>query len=252
MSTFHVTLLGTAHGDPTKTRFNSSALLELPDGTGCLIDAGTPALAILVRIGYDLSRLRCIFITHMHEDHFGGLPDLLKMQAKYRKPEERTDVYLPEETAIRGMKDFMALAHRPLPDELIHFHVIRPGKLALPGGTDMEAIPTDHCFNEQSVFPSFAFEFTFQNSKVLFTGDLAWDFHDFPAGRSVDLAFCELTHYDLHRALPVLAKQNFKRLVFNHVGDQWHGAQAESYFRELTRDLPFPCTIGHDGESFCC
>jgi len=253
MNTFQITLLGTAHGDPTPTRFNSSALLEFPDGTGCLIDAGTPALALLVRMKYKLNRLRYIFLTHMHEDHFGGLPDLLKMQAKYRKPDEPTDVYLPEEDAIRGMKDFMALAHRPLPEELIRFHVTQPGALDLPCGVHMEAIPTDHCFNEKAVFPSYAYEFTAGNGcKVMFTGDLAWDFHDFPGGRTEDLVFCELTHYSLMSALPTLKKQNFSRLVFNHVGDNWHGEQAEALFRDVVKDLPFPCAIGHDGEVFSC
>ena len=250
MSFFSIVLLGTAHGDPTRERYNSSALLKIPSGDAWLIDAGTPALATLIRGGFDLGRLRGVFITHMHEDHFGGLPDIIKFQAKYRNPAQ---IWLPEEAAIRGMKDFMALAHRPVPDELIRFHVLRPGAFEVEQGLKVRAVPTEHASNEGRDFPSFALEFTApEGTRVLFTGDLSYDFHDFPAGIEADMAFCELTHYDLAHALPVLVKERFGRLIFNHVGNQWHGADAEKRFREMTRDLPYPCAIAHDGDRFSC
>ena len=85
---------------------------------------------------------------------------------------------------------------------------------------------------------------------LLFSGDLSRDFHDFPAGVSADLAFCELTHYDLDRAIPVLAAAGFGRLVFTHIGDQWHGAEAEKLFREKAVHLPYPAVIAHDGDEF--
>jgi len=253
MNFFSIALLGTAHGDPTRERYNSSALLEIPSGDAWLIDAGTPALATLIRGGFDLARLRGVFITHMHEDHFGGLPDIIKFQAKYRTERELTRIWLPEQAAIRGMKDFMALAHRPVPESLIRFDVLEPGLIGLLHGLSVRAVPTEHASNEGRDFPSFALEFTAPDGRrILFTGDLSYDFHDFPAGTGADMAFCELTHYNLAHALPTLAKERFGRLIFNHVGNQWHGSEAEKRFREMTRDLPYPCVIAHDGDRFSC
>ena len=60
--------LGTSHGDPTVTRFNSSTLFQI--GTAdYLVDAGAPVNALLIRRNIPLSALRAVFITHQHEDH---------------------------------------------------------------------------------------------------------------------------------------------------------------------------------------
>ena len=60
--------LGTSHGDPTVTRFNSSTLFRT--GTAdYLIDAGSPVNALMIRRNIPLSALRAVFITHQHEDH---------------------------------------------------------------------------------------------------------------------------------------------------------------------------------------
>ena len=229
---FRITLLGTAHGNPTFCRFNTSTLVE-SGGEGMLIDAGTPALALLVRIGYDLRQLRHIYLTHMHEDHYGGLPDLIKYQAKYST--YGTLIHLPEEAGIKGMLDFMALAHRPVPSDKVSFTVVGPGEETLPNGVTIRAIPTEHCWCEEEKrhYPSFAYLLTAPSGRRIFiSGDLACDFHDFPEGIEADIAFCELTHYPIDRAFPVFRRQPYGKLVFIHVNDAWHDAGAEARLAE--------------------
>ena len=75
-----LTLMGTAHGYQTYCRFVSSSLLEV-NGRMYLIDAGPPADGLIIRQGKDVKRLNGVFITHMHEDHAGSLPDVYKRQA---------------------------------------------------------------------------------------------------------------------------------------------------------------------------
>ena len=88
--------LGTSHGDPTVERFNCSTLLDIPDYGGILIDAGTPVLGLLIRKNYPLENLRAVFITHMHQDHFGGLPDILKYWVKRLPADRKLKIFLPE------------------------------------------------------------------------------------------------------------------------------------------------------------
>ena len=243
-----ITTLGTSHGDPTRERFNASTLVEMPD-CSLLIDCGTPALAQLRRCGKDLRRIRHLVITHMHEDHFGGLPDLLKYQSKRMPADYQLTIWLPEAEAEKPIRDFYALAHRPLLPG-IQFHLIQPGILPVAENFTLEALPTDHFSNEGLAYPSYALLLTIQNKRLLFTGDLSRDFHDFPKNIPADLAFCELTHYDLEKALPTLASQSFGKLVFTHVGDEWHGKENESRWQSLASRLPYPTHLAHDLEQF--
>ena len=249
MKTITITALGTAHGDPTPERFNTSTLIELPDGSGILIDAGTPVLALLIRKGFDLHNLRHIFITHMHEDHTGGLPDILKFLAKRMTGDAHCTIHLPEIDAAGAINAFLNTSHRPADPLRTSFVPLEPGAKEFANFT-LQAIPTAHASNEKKDFPSFALLFEISGKRLLFSGDLARDLRDYPAGISADIYFMEITHYPFEDALPLLAESDFKTAVFNHVGDQWHGADAEKQFYEMSSILPFPCFLAHDGDVF--
>ena len=127
---------------------------------------------------------------------------------------------------------------------------IAAGKLDLSELVQLEAIATDHFSNENKSFPSWALKFSTGGKTVLFSGDVAKDFHDFPVGNPADISFCELTHYPIDKALPVLAKERFGKLVFTHIGDEWHGKEAERLFAEKVRALPYASVMAHDGDEF--
>lgn len=242
--------LGTSHGDPTYERFNTSSLLEIPGYGGILIDAGTPVLGLLRRKNYQLENLRALFITHMHQDHFGGLPDILKYWVKRMPPEQQLKIFLPEADAMETIFAFTELAHRPIARSSFEINEIAAGKLVLSESVQVEAIATDHFSNENKSFPSWALKFTSGSKTVLFSGDVAKDFHDFPVGNPADMAFCELTHYPLENALPTLSAEKFGKLVFTHIGDQWHGKEAEKIFAEMVKVLPYQAVMAHDGDEF--
>jgi ribonuclease Z len=68
--------LGTSAGRPTLAR-GASALAAAAEGGWVLCDCGEGAQLAAQRAGLSLSRLDAVLITHLHGDHFNGLPGLL-------------------------------------------------------------------------------------------------------------------------------------------------------------------------------
>jgi ribonuclease Z len=68
--------LGTSAGRPTLQR-GASALALAADASWTLCDCGEGAQLAAQRAGLSLSRLDAVLITHLHGDHFNGLPGLL-------------------------------------------------------------------------------------------------------------------------------------------------------------------------------
>ncbi len=72
-----VTFVGTAASTPTAAR-NTSATLVVHGGTRVLVDCGEGTQRQLLRSGIGLIDLDAILVTHLHADHYLGLPGLLK------------------------------------------------------------------------------------------------------------------------------------------------------------------------------
>ena len=68
--------LGTSAGRPTLLR-GASALALVAEASWTLCDCGEGAQLAAQRAGLSLSRLDAVLITHLHGDHFNGLPGLL-------------------------------------------------------------------------------------------------------------------------------------------------------------------------------
>ena len=81
--------LGTSSGKPTLKR-NVSALAIAREGEWLLFDCGEGAQTQIARAGLSPSRLVAVFITHLHGDHFNGLPGLLSTMGLDRRTRELT------------------------------------------------------------------------------------------------------------------------------------------------------------------
>jgi ribonuclease Z len=76
--------LGTSSGKPTLRR-NVSALALAREGEWLLFDCGEGTQMQVARAGLSPSRLSAVFITHLHGDHFNGLPGLLSTMGLDRR-----------------------------------------------------------------------------------------------------------------------------------------------------------------------
>lgn len=78
-----LTFLGTGAGVPSPERNVTSIALSLHEerGTMWMFDCGEGTQHQILRSPLKLSRLECIFITHLHGDHIFGLPGLLSSRS---------------------------------------------------------------------------------------------------------------------------------------------------------------------------
>lgn len=245
-----LTTLGTSHGDPTTVRFNSSNTLEVGDNI-YLIDAGVPVNALYIRkYSNDFSKVRAIFITHMHDDHVGGLPSFIKSLIKYPGKEQHTHIFLPED-AEKQIKVWLSAMHLSGFENLITFHKVNEGPIFDDGVTKVTAFGTRHIKSEGEPI-TFGYLFETEGKKMLYSGDLTMDFSDFPMKaleNGVDLCVCECTHYPVALAVERLINKNIGRFVFNHVGDRWASSETESNLTEQFKGkFSGKCEVAHDGD----
>lgn len=97
-----LTFLGTSAGKPTRERNVSALALEFEqDNKWYLFDCGEATQHQIIRSRLSIGKLDTIFITHMHGDHYYGLPGLLsskKLDTAFRP----LTIYGP-----KGIKKFL-------------------------------------------------------------------------------------------------------------------------------------------------
>ena len=81
--------LGTSSGKPTLRR-NVSALAVVAEGEWWLFDCGEGTQTQIARAGISPQKLTGVFISHLHGDHFNGLPGLLSTMSLDQREKELT------------------------------------------------------------------------------------------------------------------------------------------------------------------
>lgn len=84
---FNLTILGTGSATPVLTRNPTAHYLQI-EQDGYLIDCGEGAQNQLLRYKLRPTRLKYIFITHLHGDHYFGLIGLISTLNMHRRTED--------------------------------------------------------------------------------------------------------------------------------------------------------------------
>ncbi len=246
-----LTTLGTCNGDSSYNRFHSSTLLEF-DNALYLIDCGAPCEALLRRANKNFNKIRGIFITHMDNDHVGGLTELYKELILYARYYQHVDVYLAEDAwdAFFAWAGAMRLSRR---DDVCNFKVTKPGEIYSDENITVEAYPTDHIPYAPVKPVTFAYGVSYEGKRLLHTGDLRGDFEDYPEilfQEHFNVLICEATHYKPEIAMPKFLKTKADMIIFNHVAEEWHGTAGELDFYQRYRPIPVPFLLARDGDVY--
>ncbi len=142
MSTFTIHTLGCGSAKPTLRHQPSSTVIDFR-GNLFMIDCGEGAQLAFQRHRLKFSRLRHIFLTHLHGDHVLGLPGLISSLGLGGAGGEITiHTFADGKKIITKILDFFA---RELPFE-VQFNVIKPEEAIIfeTDSISVRTIPLDH------------------------------------------------------------------------------------------------------------
>jgi ribonuclease BN (tRNA processing enzyme) len=158
--------------------------------TRFLIDCGATALVAIRRFGVDPNGIETVFLTHLHGDHFGGLPFLiLDAQLVSRRT---TPLTIAGPPGLRERVPALMEAMFPGSSKVerkfaVHLVEIEPETPTVVNGVEVQAFPVKH----PSGSPSFALRLTYERKVICYTGDTEWVDALISAARGADLLIAE-------------------------------------------------------------
>lgn len=191
-----VKFLGSGDAFGSGGRLNSCFLLD-DEEHAVLIDCGASAMISIRRFGVDPNRISAILLSHLHADHFGGLPAFI-LDGQLVSRRERPLVICGPQGLTHRLQELMeahfpgsSRAERKFPVEIVE---LTPE--AATGFGTSDATVTGHEVRHPSGTPSLALRIVFAGKTIAYTGDTEWVDALLPACRNADLLIAESYFFD--------------------------------------------------------
>jgi ribonuclease BN (tRNA processing enzyme) len=222
--TTSVKFLGTGDAFNARGQCHACHLIH-SNGKRILLDCGPTSLLALKREGLHAEAIDAILLSHLHGDHFAGLPFLL-LACIYDTPRTRPlHVLGPPGTEARVAELYRAIyrdvSQRPLPFPVIYTESdgSRPVRC---DGFEVAPFAVPHQENEISLGLRVAID----GKTILYSGDTGWTDALVDQSQGADVFICECcffeTRVDFHLDYPRIAehRRDFgcKRLILSHIG----------------------------------
>ncbi|MBQ8551861.1 MAG: MBL fold metallo-hydrolase [Clostridia bacterium] len=220
-------IFGTCAGtEPMPGRHHTSWAVEASDGGLYIFDAGGGCAHTAHNMGLDLTKMRAIFISHMHCDHLWGLPDLLWTPTKVKWYKKLTDelsveLFVPDIEKWNSMKNTLDTIEKELFDKItVNAHEVSDGVVFDDGYLKVEALHNRHLGSAEP-WRSYSYRIVCENKTVIFTGDIkeSADIAEFLAD-GCDMLLCETGHHKPDAMPKYLCENGYKvgYLAYLHHG----------------------------------
>jgi ribonuclease BN (tRNA processing enzyme) len=218
-----VTFIGSGDAFGSGGRFNTCFLLT---GAECriLVDCGATSLVALKRAGVAPNDIDAVLVSHLHGDHFGGLPFLLLDAHHMSRRQQPLTLWGPA-----GLGPRLAAAQEALfpgsSRTALRF-AVTIGELAAGARTEgsgfaVTPFPADHSAGA----PCFSLRIEIDGRIVTYSGDTGWTDALLDAARGADLFICECSsferqqrgHLNYAELAPRLDGIGVRRVILTHM-----------------------------------
>ena len=229
MANIQVQFLGSGDAFGSGGRMQTCILVKTSK-SHFLVDCGASSLIAMRRFGVDPNAIEMILLTHLHGDHFGGIPFFLldaQLISKRTWPliiagpagtkkrvAEAMEVMFPGSSSVRQK---FQVEYREL--ELEHPHAF--GEITV----------TPYLVQHPSGDPPLALRIACEGRIFTYLGDTEWTETLIPAGRDADLLIAESYffdkkvkfHLDYQTLMAHLDKLRPKRVIVTHMSSDMLG-----------------------------
>ncbi len=226
--------LGSGDAFGSGGRFNTCFYVGDRNGA-FLIDCGASSMIAIRKFAIEPNSIRAILITHLHGDHFGGLPFfVLDAQLISRRVTPLTIA------GPRGLRDRIAAAMENFfPGSMrverrfaIDVRELEPRRTQDVEGVEVTPFAVEHA----SGAPAFALRMTADAKTLCYSGDTEWTEALREAAREVDLLIVEAYSFDkrikFHLDYTTLARHlpefRAKRVILTHMSADMLAQAAET------------------------
>ena len=200
-----------------------ACILVRSAGETLLLDCGASSLIAMSRFGVDPSSVDRVLISHLHGDHFGGIPFLV-LDGQFSRRTRPLLVAGPqgvEERVKAAMEVFFPGSSKVERKFSLSFAEIFPGKETVLGPLRVTPFEGLH----PSGSPSLALRLHLDGRVISYSGDTEWTEALPEAARGADVFICEAYyfdkkikyHLDYRTILDQLPRLGCRRIILTHM-----------------------------------
>jgi ribonuclease BN (tRNA processing enzyme) len=218
-------------------RLQACIAVQAADHPTVLLDCGATSLAALKREGIEPNSVAAVFVSHLHVDHFGGVP-LLILDGQFSRRTDPLTIAGPAGTAgrldesLEMMFPGSSAVQRRFDVNVIELEAGASAHTI--GPVDVQAVEVDHGMPT----PSLGLRLSLAGKRIAYTGDTAWTDALIDLATNTDLFIAESYFWDKavphHLRHPDLAAHRdqlaSRRIILTHMSGDMLAHQGQAAF----------------------